>query len=629
MGSISRFIPLLTVFFTGLLPLVPHEAAAGNQPNWGAAPTAPTPTIQPRTFQPRVPARTGRAVAPARQTSRRTQAVTWEGLWNHVLTEILRKHPIEVAGSVKGQPVCQVGGAGGASIVMGTARPRNRDDLGISQLLVGFTRSLEARQYGEATRLLGLFQDRLLCLNRRGLRTLDLVMANYLHQVGRRLPPRERDMAWRGTFNPALLVLDQVLYTGRSWTLSFLYGYRNELRRAMQAYDGAAMGLWLFDYRTGALIQRHFDAQEHGFIDGLFTAIGRPGRFGNGACSIIEMAATGFNCGGIPGLGGGGGGASIPGDRGGMMGCLTQAALTSGMHGQLTCMVASAGGNRGMPDPTPAMQMSGGVLDKMCAMSEDGPDGGTQTLTDYEKGTPEEQAAKPADAPNLWQRFVNAIDVFKADDSTAATDGGSTVSPDGGSTDGGLRPGTDQAALRDFGERPFDPSSIPFAPDSRRTVDGDSGGCGDPTAAAQRMAALFNCSGSGGGVPGGSGLMSGQSGTGPRSTPAPGADGGIGGAPGGGMSGPGACSAQGGPRVQVGLLGKRCQQSMVGPGESCGPDKATAEMIEDVRRDVYSPNRAMTGAKDPLPEQGRTGTGLNRTFNRNFQSPALLQNQNR
>lgn len=278
-----------------------------------------------------------------------------------------------------------------------------------------------------------------------------------------------------------------------------------------------------------------------------------------------------------------------------------------------------------LPRLPPALQMNG-VLDKMCAVSDD-PDGGTPTLTKYEKGTPEEQAPTPQESKNwaerLWDSTVEKVQ------SLGSSNESETSTANSGSTNSGLKPGVDEAALRDFGDKPFDTSRIPFASDSKRTVDGGSGGCGDSTAAAQRMASLFNCSGTGGGAPGGSGPMGGQSGTGPRSTPAPGADGGIAGAPGGGMSGPGACSAQGGGRVQIGLLGKRCQQSMVGPGQSCGPDKATPEMIQRVRRNIYSPNRAMTGAKDPLPTQGRTGRGVNRNFNRGFQNPALLKNQNR
>ncbi len=629
-----------TMLLAFLLVWLAGDVFAGNQPNWGTAPVAPRPVVQPRQVQPRAP---GRNTPTIRNMNQRTRAISWEGLWKLALEETTRKHPIRVAGSVADKSVCRV--AGGADIVFGPSRAGNANELGIRQLLVDFTRSLASRRYGDATRLLGLFQDRLLCLNTESVQALDMAFASYLQMAGAHLKPQERDMAFRGAFNPALLVFDQIQYTGRSWTLPILYGQRTEIRSAMAGFDGKNMGLWFFDYRTGSLIRRTFDATDHRFLDGLLDAIQRPGRFGNGACSILEMAATGFNCGGVPGLGdggGGGGGAAAPSGSG-MLGCMTQAALASGMHGQMICMVRAAGGGNQVPDATPTLQINGGVLDQACVMSEDSDSGAPAWLGNYEDGDPTQNAPKHQESPSAWNLFSQAYDsadgflagisagidaVMNASDSSSASSSSSSASSASSSSSGGLKPGTDLDSLMydwDVGDQGDTSAKLKWWPEgsSQRTVDGGGGGCGDSTNAVNRVSALFRCSGAGGGGAAAvSGPSGGPAGTGPRGMPAPGGAG----ASGGGMSGAGVCSMQSGGTVRVRLLGKQCQSMMVGPDQECGGGAAPPEVIQSVRRSIFSPNRPMTGARDPRPTQGRTAASPAGNLNRGFQSPPLQLN---
>ncbi len=575
------------------------EVQAGNQPTWGAKPVQPA--FQPRPVRPAGPAYNRQAAG--RQQVRQPRVITWEGLWTDALKEVLKKYPIQVAGSVRGKQVCQVGRRP-SDVALGPARPRNASDLGIRQILIDYTRALDSRRYGDATRMLGLFQDRLLCLNVQSAQALDRAMASYLFLAARLLKGRERDMALRGAFNPVLLVFDQIQYTGRSWSLPMLYGNRSLLRRAMAGFDGKKMGLWFYDYRSGGLIRRTFDRSDRQFIDGLMTALSRPGRFGNGACSILEMAATGFNCGGIPGLGGdgGGGGAAMPG-RSGMLGCMTQVAMSAGLHGQMSCLVRAGGGGQTVPDATPSLQVRG-VLDQACTMSEEG-EGGI-TLQKWEDD-PKNGAQHP-ESPDAYDRFMNAYD--KTPGFLAGVKAGfdavfyDTPEPastaNAGSAGGRTISGEKLEAMTHFDDDRSPPAlqNFPEGGSSRRTVDGGGGGCGDATNAAARMASLFRCSGAGAGAPDAGGAISGQAGTGPRSMPAPGSGGGM---ASGGMSGPGACSMQSGGSVNVGLLGRQCQSMLLGPDQSCGGGTASPEIIQGVQRTIFSPNRPGTGARDPRP----------------------------
>ncbi len=331
-------------------------AEAGNIPQWGTGATAQ------RSSGP-----AGTAPGRPASVSRARKAMgdrTWSSAWNSVWARLAPRYRVQAAQTVRSLRVC-------------------RGDMAaaIHSIVAGTIRSINQRRYGDAVRNIAAFQDRLMCLDARSMRNLDFIMAAFLARASM-LPPREREKALKGALNLALLVFDQVQYTGRSSLLPVLHAMRKDIGKALATYDGKELGIWLHDYRSGAMQRQTFDQnRDRRFLNGLMAMIREPSRFGKGECSMLEMAAQGFSCGGMPGLGGGGGGGGgggMPPTQAGQLGCMTAAAMQAGLHGQLSCMVKSGAG-KGRFDPNkgrPGLNVS--VLDQYCAgkTSQDSGSGG-------------------------------------------------------------------------------------------------------------------------------------------------------------------------------------------------------------------------------------------------------------
>ncbi|MFQ5736502.1 MAG: hypothetical protein ACE5GY_06515 [Thermodesulfobacteriota bacterium] len=515
----------------------------------------------------------------------------YEELWSAVWKRGESTYRLRAAVTVRNVPLCAGDVAGRINaIVMDTAR------------------SIIARKYGDAARSLAEFQDRLMCLDVKSMQALDFMMAAFMANATE-LPAKQRRKAVKGVLNAMLLVFDQIQYTGRSYSLPVLYHMRGHVDRALATYSGEELGLWFYDYGSGAMVRRTFGARDARFKNGLMGMLSNPGRFRNGECTMLEMASQGFSCGGVPGLGsgGGGGGGGMPASSGGALGCMTSAAAAGGLHGQLQCM-AKAGGTGGFDAGKghPGLSMNG-ILDGFCtgATSKDPPQ-----LEWFKKDKSVEHSK--AKKKGWWTSLKASLDITSSDSGSA---------PDAGTPDGGAKYTPEQIENMKkipsltAEERRIDREAEEWRKRTApKSISEDASGCGASTNAVARANRLFSCTGIGGGAPGGDGgPLAGQNAPGTRSTPAPGSSGGY--SSGGGMSGLMSCAAQGGSLVRTSMNDKRCSQSMCAPGQSCscnGGGSATPEMKEQVRRGIFSPNRPNVGAKDPRPDD--TGVGGNPTW---------------
>ena len=575
-------------------------ARAGNMPGWSA------PTVQPSATQRQLKRvtpshRTGNRLQPAAMRShpRVSQFQTWEQLWGAVWRSSRASAPVQAAATVRSHSICQ-----------GDMNSQ------IDSIVVQTVRAINARKNGDAARLLAQFQDKLLCLDVKSMWTLDFLMAAFMANASM-LPSQQRNQAVKGMLNMMLLVFDQIQYTGRSYSLPVLFHMRGHVQRALANYSGHELGLWFYDYQSGAMQRYTFDQKQPQFSNGLMKMISVPARFANGACSITEMVGQGFKCGGIPGSKSGGGGGGMPASAGGQLACMTAAASMSGVQGQMRCMVRSGGGGNSvgswMSRARPSINMRG-VLDGFCSGTTSEP----PTPKVYEEN-PAEHSESGLCGPgtvcraavNIWESVGSWLSGSSSDSSS-----GETASSGGSGrqlTEEQKRKLDDFSAADDAEDRRINREveewrkrTDPTRAGGASGMSAESSGCGASTNAVARANRLFSCTGTGGGRPGSSGPLTGQNAPGARSMPAPGSSGG-----GGGMSGLMACAVQGGSLVRMSMNDRRCQQSMCAPGQSCscngGGGSAPAAAQEQVQRTIFSPNRANIGARDPRPDSGVGG----------------------
>ncbi len=551
---------------------------AGNIPQWGTGATAQ-----------RAGGPAGAAPGRPASVSRARKAIgdrTWSSAWNSVWATVAPRYRVQAAQTVRNLRVC-------------------RGDMAatIHSIVAGTIRSINHRRYGDAVRNLAAFQDKLMCLDARSMRNLDFIMAAFFARASM-LPPREREKALKGALNLALLVFDQVQYTGRSSLLPVLHAMRRDIDKALATYDGKELGIWLHDYRSGTMQRQTFDQnRDRRFLNGLMAMIREPSRFGKGECSMLEMAAQGFSCGGMPGLGGGGGGGGgggMPPTQAGQLGCMTAAAMQAGLHGQLSCMVKSGAG-KGRFDPNkgrPGLNVS--VLDQYCAgkTSQDSGSGGKSDKSSAKH----ENANKVGEG--VLDFFSKMLDRWTGGSESKSEGSGKSGGGSGSGKGRTVRPWTPEDTKKLLEEQrgrkkgPLDDFGKDFKGSRGYSPDGGgAGACSSATNAMVRANALFNCSGAGSGAPGRLGPGPGQNAPGTRIMPAPGSSGSGGG---GGLM---ACAVQGGGLVRTSMNDNRCQQAMCSPGQTCSCNargvNATPEMREAARRSVFRPNR--TFIRDPRP----------------------------
>jgi len=588
---ISRTIQAIVA---GLIILLSSQwALAGGIPSWGSQNTIHQHRAQPpRSYQPkaRVIPRTGfsnmRSGFQPGATPGHSSAGyrTWEELLDAVWTWGISKYPVRAAATVRNSPLAQ------GNVAAQTYA-----------IIVGTCRAINTGRYGDAAKGLADFQDKLMIIDVKSMRTLDLMMAAFLANTSL-LPSHQRQQAVRGMLNMALLVFDQIQYTGRSYTLPVMYVFRNRINAALESYSGDELGLWFYSYSSGTMQRVRFDRKHAQFKNGLVSMIAHPGRFGNGKCAILELPGQGFACAGVPRFGsgkhgsgdGGGGVAGMPIPSDGRLKCMIAAVMAEGMHGQMSCMIKKASSlRRGMPqNPTQQKPEIKGVIDGVC-----GGRTGDESNDGNSPSTPPPDHKKAANAGEKIVNFVTKITKIFSKKPASSNTPASSPKPKFSKKE--------MDDLKDFSGNKKKPGLKQWKNKDMPTNGGT--GCGDATNAVTRASALFSCTGSaGGGRLGDSHLVSGIHGVGPRSMPQPDFPGGLNGAK---MSGLMSCTAQGGTLVRTSMDDKRCQQSMCAPNQSCacngGGGRSTSSGMR--RQEQLNPLRSNRGVTDPLPNTGVGG----------------------
>ncbi len=172
------------------------------------------------------------------------------------------------------------------------------DPYALAPLELLLPASLAGRD-AELMRLLGALQSRLMCLTPDGVRTYDLFFATLLSQ-GLALPERERTALYGAYFNAALLVFDQVQYTGRSLVQVLFSTQAAAVRAALSGYPASRVGLFAFGPHSGTLVQLpgpHCSGRScKSIVAGVLEMFADPRRLGDGGCPLVMLAMSDFRC---------------------------------------------------------------------------------------------------------------------------------------------------------------------------------------------------------------------------------------------------------------------------------------------------------------------------------------------
>lgn len=400
-----------------------------------------------------------------------------------------------------------------------TSDPSCQGDLALQARIKELVRAVGDKRYGDATRLLGEVQDKTMCLDLEGARGVEFALAGFVHRAANNLSGAPLDTAVHGALNAGTLVFDELQYTRRSWWLPMMNHHANKLAPVIARFPKAELGFFAYDWSRNTLSRA-------GDPSLMASSMRDFSNYGDGSCSMLEMAGAGFKCKGWAGAAGGGGkggaGAkggmpSVPGG-GGSVSCIATAAQSSGARGQLGCAAKAIAGmtfdpRTATPQTLLAQGAAGGspgIRDPRCALSEDAGNGGTQT---------DPEAAKKE--PSNWEKIKDtaakavgiAVDVVvSVFDKTppVISDLKPLASAEGAdAVRGGLQMlqanAAREALLSDDGIKDYydkregrvvtDPQA------NKRTVDGfrgplgggGGGSCGRGSNAARRAHALYDC----------------------------------------------------------------------------------------------------------------------------------------
>jgi hypothetical protein len=321
--------------------------------------------------------------------------MTWEQAWAEAWARAVNLYRIKPAETLAREPACQ--------------------NLAFPAWIRDYTQALANRRYGDAMRLLGVIQEKSMCLSLESARGLEFALTAYLHTAMTKLRGRDQEIAVHGALNPGMLMFDQLQYTRRSWWLPIVNHHLPALMSVVATYPKADLGFYAYDWSRNAL-SRGIDPMA------LVMSMRDPSNYADGSCTILEMAMPGaaYKCKGwvgTNGIGGAGnivGGAvgglpSVPGNDSGV-GCVLSAARATGPSGQLGCAAKAVAGMTFDPRTSPSTLLSLGVVggapgvkDPHCALSQDA--GGSARHSDSE--------AVNREPPSFVKKLVNLIvDVF-------------------------------------------------------------------------------------------------------------------------------------------------------------------------------------------------------------------------
>ncbi len=333
------------------------------------------------------------APQPITAQSRAQQALprTWDALWDVTWQRAAFYYPIQAASSTQQDASCQ-------------------GNLGLDVLVKNTITAVSLKKYGDATRFMGQFQDKSLCLTRDGARGLEFALATYVHRAVTQLPPQQAQIAVMGVTNLGMQTFDQLQYTGQSWWLMMVNIDYARIKPLMTAYPRGDLGLWMYDFRRGMMVQS-------GLVDGMdrvLWSMQNLDNFGRGSCMLLDMSSNNFVCPDAAGTGangkGGAGGMEPPGGiPASGVACVLDSVTSSGVRGQFACMSRAIAGMTVDPrtagaDLAKQASQQPGIKDKFCALSDEaGGTAGSDTTT----------TTTTTKEPGKWEKFKDGVGKVK------------------------------------------------------------------------------------------------------------------------------------------------------------------------------------------------------------------------
>jgi hypothetical protein len=261
-----------------------------------------------------------------------------------------------------------------------------RDALQILDAVPLLTAAIGAERYGDAVRIVGEYQRRLLCLDVASNDMLDDLLGAHLLYAQRSDASKNTSLVW-ALMQLGLLEHD-VSPPGRTSLWRIALTADPALAPVLKRFPEEKFGLWSYDIRNGLLNR----VAANGTIDWLLTSDEAKDR----VCATAELKPEATRPGessrterpltcdlsaasdSSPAGRGGQGDSVTPGQPVDLTSCTVATRATTGPLGQLNCVRKTAGLER---DPRDLLKIAGsqmeGLPDRLCSGVADAPSGGT------------------------------------------------------------------------------------------------------------------------------------------------------------------------------------------------------------------------------------------------------------
>ena len=218
--------------------------------------------------------------APRLDTEPRAAFASAEDVIDDVESGAMASYPVSVADSLAGHPLC--------------SDPQSHlDEMDASLAAV------DTHDFDQALLGMSQLQRRLYCLGMPGLYALDFAVGEALRKA-LELPTTERDRAVQALFNPAMLIVDRLMFTRSSYIAALMRVKNAEISASMASYPYQDLGMLVLRPATGTLVRlpsRTCTASGCDRTESNMLAMFADGRrFGLGSCSWLSLAHDEFEC---------------------------------------------------------------------------------------------------------------------------------------------------------------------------------------------------------------------------------------------------------------------------------------------------------------------------------------------
>ena len=220
----------------------------------------------------------GHGVTP--DTAPRALGSSAEDVLDDVESLMSADYPVAVADSLTGHPLC-------------TDPQSHLDEIDASLA------AIDGQDFDQALLGMSEFQRRLYCLGLPGLYAMDYAIGEAIRK-SLELPTPERDRAIQALFNPAMLVVDRLMFTRSSYIAAMMRVKNSEIAAAMASYPYQDLGMLVLRPATGTLVRlpsktctaTQCDRTENNMLAMFADAR----RFGLGVCNWLSLSHNEFEC---------------------------------------------------------------------------------------------------------------------------------------------------------------------------------------------------------------------------------------------------------------------------------------------------------------------------------------------